>query len=71
MPSLAEQALMLEALSGDSDRQMPHSMRAYREEAAANPDRWSWCIAEAASRASEALATPNNDLPTGNDGGRG
>jgi hypothetical protein len=51
MPSLAEQALMLEALSGDSDKEFPHSMRAYREEAAANPERWAWCIREADLRA--------------------
>lgn len=50
MPSLAEQALMLEALSGDSDRQFPHSMKAYRKEAQANPDKWRWCIEEAKRR---------------------
>ena len=50
MPSLAETALMLEALSGESDRDMPHGMAAYREEALRNPDKWRWSIEEAARR---------------------
>lgn len=50
MSSQAEQALMLEALSGDSDRDFPHGMAAMREEARRNPERWEWCISEAARR---------------------
>ena len=53
MPSMAEQALMLEALSGDSDWDFPHGMAAYREEARVNPDKWRWCIEEAARRKRE------------------
>jgi hypothetical protein len=50
MPSLAEQAIMLEALSGDSDQTFPLGMRAYRQEARRDPDKWRWCIEEAARR---------------------
>lgn len=53
MPSLAEQALMLDALTGDMDRQFPHAARAYREEAAAKPDKWKWCLQEAGRRAGQ------------------
>jgi hypothetical protein len=48
MPSLAQQALMLDVLTGDMDREFPNAARAYREEAAASPDKWRWCIQEAA-----------------------
>ncbi len=51
MPSLAEQSLMLDALSGECDDEMPHAMAEYREEARRNPERWRWCIREAARRA--------------------
>ena len=50
MPTLAEQAHMLDALSGDMDREFPHAAKAYREEAARDPDKWQWCIAEARRR---------------------
>lgn len=50
MPSLAQQALMLDALTGDMDREFPNAARAYREEAATSPDAWRWCIAEAHRR---------------------
>ncbi len=50
MPSLAQQALMLDALSGDMDREFPHAARAYRKEAQREPDKWAWCIAEARRR---------------------
>lgn len=51
MSSLAEQAHMLDALTGDMDREFPRSAKAYREEAARDPDKWRWCIAEARARA--------------------
>lgn len=50
MPSLAEQSLMLSALTGDMDRELPHSAHAFREEAMRDPDRWRWCIEEANRR---------------------
>lgn len=50
MPSLAEQALMLDALDGSMDREFPHSARAYREEAQRNPEKWRWCVEEAQRR---------------------
>jgi len=50
MPSLAEQALMLDALSGDLDRESPRAAASYRAEAQSNPDKWKWCIREAARR---------------------
>ena len=50
MPSLAQQALMLSALSGDMDREFPRGAKAYRDEAAANSEKWRWCIKEAACR---------------------
>lgn len=57
MPSLAEQALMLEALSGESDRDFPRGMAALREEAAADPDRWRWAISEHRRRQNDAGGT--------------
>lgn len=58
MPSLAQSAIMLEALSGYSDREFPHSMRAYREEAARDPEKWRWSVNEATRLA--ALTTVEN-----------
>lgn len=54
MPSLAEQALMLHALDGSMDREFPYSARAYREEAARDPEKWRWCNAESKRRATAA-----------------
>lgn len=51
--SLFDSAMALEALSGDSDRQMPHSMRAMREEIAANPEKYRWATQEHARRQRE------------------
>jgi hypothetical protein len=53
MPSLAQQSLMLCALSGDMDREFPAAARAYREKAARNPETWRWCIDEAQRRTSD------------------
>lgn len=50
MPSLAESAHMLDALSGEMDRQSPHAAKAYREEAARDPEKWAWSIKEATRR---------------------
>jgi hypothetical protein len=50
MASLAQQSLMLSALTGDMDREFPSAARAYREQAVSDPDTWRWCIEEAARR---------------------
>ena len=50
MPSLAESARMLDALSGDYDNEFPQLMAEYRAKAAADPDAWRWSIAEARRR---------------------
>jgi hypothetical protein len=51
--SLFESAMALEALSGDSDRQFPHGMKALRDEIAANPEKYQWAIEENARRQAE------------------
>lgn len=58
MPSLFESSMMLEALSGDSDRQCPQEMREYREKAARDSDKWKWSIAEAGRRAQAVAWSP-------------
>lgn len=52
MSSLAEQSLMLDALSGSVDPDFEDEFAAMREDAARNPDKWRWCIAEAKRRSS-------------------
>lgn len=50
MPSLVESAHMLDALSGDSERDYLGLRAEYRAKAASNPDNWKWSIAEAKRR---------------------
>ena len=50
MPSLAEQALMVDALTFEMDREFPRALRSYRDEAARHPNKWRRSIDEARRR---------------------